>query len=53
MEGAVMSSKATVPNRVYLLSRVNKVTGYTQTVNYVGSLRLKPKGWKVVKQLGR
>lgn len=39
---------ATVPNLQTLLTRKNPKTGYTETVVYTGSLRQKPKGWRVV-----
>lgn len=35
----------------YLLQRRNPETGFTEKVVYTGSLRQKPKGWSVVKQV--
>lgn len=31
----------------YQISRVNKKTGFKETIIYTGSLKNKPKGWKV------
>lgn len=34
----------------YLLERKNPKTGFIERIVYTGSLKLKPKGWKVVKE---
>jgi hypothetical protein len=46
-----MSRQAIVSGRVYLLARKNPRTGFTETIVYTGSLRQKPSGWKVVREL--
>lgn len=33
---------------MYLLTRKNPKTGFTETIVYTGNLKNKPKGWKVV-----
>lgn len=33
----------------YTLWRNNPVNGFRETINYEGSLKSKPKGWKVCK----
>lgn len=43
-----MSSKSTITNQKHLLYRI-AANGYKETVWYTGSLRNKPKGWKVNK----
>lgn len=42
--------KALVSNHKYQISRKNK-QGYIETIVYTGSLRNKPKGWKVIKRI--
>ncbi len=44
-----MSSKALVKNIVTTLYRKNPHTGYIESVEFVGTLKLKPKGWTVRK----
>lgn len=41
-------SKALVLNVTHKLFRRNKDTGAKETVTFLGTLRLKPKGWRVV-----
>ena len=35
-------------NKKYKLQRENPKTGFTEMIIYTGSLRNKPRGWKVV-----
>lgn len=44
-----MSKQALVSNEKWVIERKNKNTGYTEQIVYTGSLKNKPKGWKVVK----
>lgn len=44
--------RALVSGLVTRLYRKNKRTGNRETVHYLGSLRLKPKGWRVDKFIG-
>lgn len=36
----------------YKIQKKNKRTGFTETIIYTGSLRDKPKGWKVIEVVG-
>lgn len=36
--------------KVYIIEREDKKTGYTERIQYVGSLKNKPKGWRVIKK---
>jgi hypothetical protein len=42
-----MSKKAIVKDMVTVIERRNPTTGYIERVNFLGSLRDKPKGWRV------
>ena len=44
---------AYVKNIVYLIERKDPRTGHKERIQYLGDLRLKPKGWKVVGCLGK
>lgn len=46
-----MSSKATASSKQYLITRKNPATGFIEPVVYTGSLRHKPAGWAVVREL--
>lgn len=46
-----MSRPAIVSGREYLLARKNPRTGFTETLIYTGSLRQKPAGWALVREL--
>ena len=43
--------RARVKDQVWLIERINS-RGYRERVQFVGSLRLKPKGWRVIGCLG-
>lgn len=36
---------------VYVLSRINKNTGYTETIHYTGDIKDKPKGYSVIDKI--
>ena len=36
------------PYKIYTIERTNPHTGFKESTTYTGSLRNKPKGWKVV-----
>jgi len=38
--------------KVYILETINKTNGFRETIQYTGSLRNKPKGYKVIKCIG-
>lgn len=40
-----MSKKATVSDVVTVIERKSPTTGYVERINFLGSLRNKPKGW--------
>lgn len=44
-----MTMKALVKDTVTTLYRVNPKTGYLESVEFVGSLKLKAKGWSAKK----
>ncbi|MBZ0294685.1 MAG: hypothetical protein K8L99_19120 [Anaerolineae bacterium] len=46
-----MSARALVSDQVHTLVRKNPATGFTERTTFVGSLRDKPKGWKVNKSV--
>lgn len=46
-----MGSKALVPDQHRLIKRKNPTTGLTERIVYTGSLRFKPKGWRVVRRV--
>jgi hypothetical protein len=43
---SIISNETTL----YTIQRKNPHTGFTETTTYTGSLKDKPKGWKVVKR---
>jgi hypothetical protein len=43
-----MSKRALVPNVVHTLTRINPRTLFRERCEFVGDLKLKPKGWRVV-----
>ena len=50
--GIKMGMKATVPDRKYLIQKIHPDSnGYKTKTTYFGSLRLKPKGWRVIKEI--
>lgn len=36
--------------RSYVIERICPRTGYTERTNFYGTLKQKPKGWKIVKE---
>lgn len=36
--------------KVYTLQRKDPKTGFTETIHYIGSLKNKPKGYRVIKE---
>jgi hypothetical protein len=43
-----MSKKATIRDTVTVIERKNPTTGYVERINFLGSLRNKQKGWRVI-----
>ena len=47
-----MANRALVKDQVHRIFRKNPATGQIERTTFVGSLRQKPKGWKVDRYLG-
>lgn len=47
-----MGARALVPNRAFLIERIkpNRL-GYYERTTYYGSPRLKPTGWRIIREL--
>ena len=37
--------------KVYIIERKNSQTGFIERIQYTGSIKNKPKGWKIIKQI--